>query len=296
MAQRPRPPVADLARRREKPPGRPSPVDDGLFDLARPARRRPGGARSRRGRRRSARRTPRSRRTTLPIRQHSRRSSDALVAAGGRLPIDARRSPTRRRAGRDPRGLVRPCSGCSTSTATPCSTSSTAARGRARPRPARRAVPAGRSTDGSAGQPGAPARDHRRPAPRHRAPQRPRRVRRRPRPLRADRRRGAGGLPRAARRRSRRSAGEYGSGKTFFARWLAERAKARGFAIAEVQISETETPLHRLETVYRRLCERLSTARRHAGRVPAGRRRLVLRPRGGRPGRRRVDARRCRRA
>src|SRR5216683_2129605 len=47
--------------------------------------------------------------------------------------------------------------------------------------------------------------------------------------------------------------GEYGSGKTFFARWLAERAKRRGMAAAEVQISETETPLHRLETVYRRL-------------------------------------------
>ena len=45
--------------------------------------------------------------------------------------------------------------------------------------------------------------------------------------------------------------GEYGSGKTFFARWLQERAKRAGFAVAEVQISETETPLHRLETVYR---------------------------------------------
>ncbi|MGW4420865.1 BREX system ATP-binding protein BrxD [Streptosporangium sp. NPDC004631] len=54
--------------------------------------------------------------------------------------------------------------------------------------------------------------------------------------------------------------GEYGSGKTFFARWLAERAKQHGMAVAEVQISETETPLHRLETVYRRLCENLSTA------------------------------------
>ncbi|WP_242884442.1 BREX system ATP-binding protein BrxD [Actinomadura litoris] len=54
--------------------------------------------------------------------------------------------------------------------------------------------------------------------------------------------------------------GEYGSGKTFFARWLAERAKRRGFAVTEIQISETETPLHRLETVYRRLVERLSTA------------------------------------
>src|SRR5690606_18715022 len=54
--------------------------------------------------------------------------------------------------------------------------------------------------------------------------------------------------------------GEYGSGKTFFARWLEERAKRAGFATAEVQISETETPLHRLETVYRRAMERLSTA------------------------------------
>ncbi|GGP13232.1 BREX system ATP-binding protein BrxD [Nonomuraea glycinis] len=54
--------------------------------------------------------------------------------------------------------------------------------------------------------------------------------------------------------------GEYGAGKTFFARWLAERAKQHGLAVAEVQISETETPLHKLETVYRRLCENLSTA------------------------------------
>ncbi|MEU9465353.1 BREX system ATP-binding protein BrxD [Streptomyces avermitilis] len=54
--------------------------------------------------------------------------------------------------------------------------------------------------------------------------------------------------------------GEYGSGKTFFARWLAERAKRAGLATTEVQVSETETPLHRLETVYRRLTERLATA------------------------------------
>lgn len=54
--------------------------------------------------------------------------------------------------------------------------------------------------------------------------------------------------------------GEYGCGKTFFARWLVERAKKLGFATSEVQVSETETPLHRLETVYRRLNERLSTA------------------------------------
>jgi len=54
--------------------------------------------------------------------------------------------------------------------------------------------------------------------------------------------------------------GEYGTGKTFFARWLQERAKSASFAVSEVQISEAETPLHRLETVYRRLVERLSTS------------------------------------
>lgn len=53
--------------------------------------------------------------------------------------------------------------------------------------------------------------------------------------------------------------GEYGAGKTFFSRWLTESAKQRGFATAEVQISETETPLHRLETIYRRVTENLST-------------------------------------
>jgi hypothetical protein len=65
--------------------------------------------------------------------------------------------------------------------------------------------------------------------------------------------------------------GEYGSGKTFFGRWLQERARQRGFAVSEIQISETETPLHRLETVYRRLVERLSTAD-----VPMGALRSVI--------------------
>ncbi|MEH1101906.1 BREX system ATP-binding protein BrxD [Micromonospora sp. CPCC 205561] len=54
--------------------------------------------------------------------------------------------------------------------------------------------------------------------------------------------------------------GEYGSGKTFFTRWIAERARRANLAAAEVQVSENETPLHRLETVYRRLTERLSTS------------------------------------
>ena len=59
--------------------------------------------------------------------------------------------------------------------------------------------------------------------------------------------------------------GEYGCGKTFFARWMAERARQLGFMTTEVQVSETETPLHRLETVYRRLTERLLTATGEAG-------------------------------
>ena len=58
--------------------------------------------------------------------------------------------------------------------------------------------------------------------------------------------------------------GEYGSGKTFVARWLQERAKRQGFAITEVQISETETPLHRLETARRR---RRAGARAWRGRL-----------------------------
>jgi hypothetical protein len=53
--------------------------------------------------------------------------------------------------------------------------------------------------------------------------------------------------------------GEWGSGKTFTVRWVAEHARLRGFATAEVQISEGETPLHHLETVYRRLGEQLTT-------------------------------------
>jgi hypothetical protein len=59
--------------------------------------------------------------------------------------------------------------------------------------------------------------------------------------------------------------GEYGTGKTFFGRWLQERARARGFAATEVQINETETPLHRLETVYRRLVEHLGTTDTSSG-------------------------------
>ena len=59
--------------------------------------------------------------------------------------------------------------------------------------------------------------------------------------------------------------GEYGTGKTFLSRWLSERAKQLNYATSEVQISETETPLHRLETIYRRLMERLGTPGTPAG-------------------------------
>jgi hypothetical protein len=59
--------------------------------------------------------------------------------------------------------------------------------------------------------------------------------------------------------------GEYGSGKTFATRLLCSRARDRGFATAEVQISISDTPLHHLETVYRRLIERLETSADGAG-------------------------------
>lgn len=54
--------------------------------------------------------------------------------------------------------------------------------------------------------------------------------------------------------------GEYGTGKTFAARYLCAKARQRKFATSEVQISINDTPLHHLETVYRRLIERLETA------------------------------------
>ena len=59
--------------------------------------------------------------------------------------------------------------------------------------------------------------------------------------------------------------GDYGCGKTFFSRWLQQEARALNFATAEVQISETETPLHKLETVYRRMLERLATSSARSG-------------------------------
>lgn len=53
--------------------------------------------------------------------------------------------------------------------------------------------------------------------------------------------------------------GGYGSGKTFFSRWLEHKARQRDFATTLVQISETETPLYKMETIYRRALEGLQT-------------------------------------
>ena len=59
--------------------------------------------------------------------------------------------------------------------------------------------------------------------------------------------------------------GEYGAGKTFFTRHFAARALALDMAVTEVQVSEVDTPLYRLETVYRRALEHLRTRERDRG-------------------------------
>lgn len=59
--------------------------------------------------------------------------------------------------------------------------------------------------------------------------------------------------------------GDFGCGKSFTARWFQQRAMEAGFAVAEVQVSENDTPLHRLETVYRRAMEGLRTREWESG-------------------------------
>ena len=121
-------------------------------------------------------------------------------------------------------------------------------------------------------------------------PSRPRPVRRRPRPVR--RRHSTTSSPRVEPRRRVFKAvrGEYGSGKTFFARWLAERAKRRGFAVsrgADLGDRDAAAPAgDRLPATRRTPLHRTVPAQRAAPR----RRRLVLRPRGGRPRRREPSA------
>lgn len=59
--------------------------------------------------------------------------------------------------------------------------------------------------------------------------------------------------------------GEYGTGKTFFTRYFAAKALSLDMAVSYVQISEVDTPLYRLETVYRRALEHLHTKERDRG-------------------------------
>ena len=61
---------------------------------------------------------------------------------------------------------------------------------------------------------------------------------------------------------------DFGSGKSFTARWYQQQAMNRAFAVAEVQVSENDTPLHRLDTVYGREMEGLRTSGH--GRIPSG--------------------------
>ena len=122
--------------------------------------------------------------------------------------------------------------------------------------------------------------------PGHRPGPGPRRDGRRPRPLRRSHRRGAG----QGRRRRGRVQGRPGRVRVA-ARPSSPAGSpsgpAPGFATAEIQISETETPLHHLQTVYRRIIERLVDRRRRGRRPAVGGRRVVLRAGGGRARRRR---------
>ncbi|WP_437905307.1 BREX system ATP-binding protein BrxD [Sorangium sp. So ce327] len=69
----------------------------------------------------------------------------------------------------------------------------------------------------------------------------------------------------AGRSRFKAVRGDYGAGKTFFSRYFAARALALDMAVTEVQVSEVDTPLYRLETVYRRALEHLRTKERDRG-------------------------------
>ena len=69
----------------------------------------------------------------------------------------------------------------------------------------------------------------------------------------------------AGRSRFKAVRGDYGAGKTFFTRYFAARALALDMAATEVQVSDVDTPLYRLETVYRRALEHLRTRERDRG-------------------------------
>jgi hypothetical protein len=59
--------------------------------------------------------------------------------------------------------------------------------------------------------------------------------------------------------------GDYGAGKTFLSSLVAARASELGFLTSKVVISAADTPLHRLISVYRRICQGLSRGSRNSG-------------------------------
>jgi hypothetical protein len=59
--------------------------------------------------------------------------------------------------------------------------------------------------------------------------------------------------------------GDYGAGKTFLSSLVASRACERGFLFSKVVISAADTPLYRLLSIYRRICEGLSRNTRKPG-------------------------------
>lgn len=59
--------------------------------------------------------------------------------------------------------------------------------------------------------------------------------------------------------------GDYGAGKTFLSALVASRASQLGFLTSRVVISAADTPLYRLLSLYRRICEGLSRDARSSG-------------------------------
>lgn len=59
--------------------------------------------------------------------------------------------------------------------------------------------------------------------------------------------------------------GDYGAGKTFLSSLVAARASEMGFLYSKVVISAADTPLYRLLSLYRRICEGLSRSPRSPG-------------------------------
>ena len=74
-------------------------------------------------------------------------------------------------------------------------------------------------------------------------------------------------LPRIAdgRGRARFLRGDFGSGKTFFLRYLAARARAQGFAAAYVRVSYPEVPLHKPVAIYRAITGQLGVKEKPEG-------------------------------